>query len=158
MAGAAILLGLVLLQPDKSWSQASDRRSLDTKPRVTLASPALPDGEVIASFELDTGKDQMTLSRRRPRLEFVVRLLQQSIRQTIATCAQPSLGTALGGGTERELEVAFCDGEFWLIAEPGRIFVERKSPTGPAVVASVTLPWPDVRARRPAAAGAGSRP
>lgn len=51
--------------------------------------------------------------------------------QPVAQCEQVYTGRALGGGTERELQVALCDGdwnndgEYWLISEPGVLTVRR---------------------------------
>jgi len=44
-------------------------------------------------------------------------------RQAITTCPDPGLGGALGGGTQRELEVAICNGEYVLVSEPGLVSV-----------------------------------
>lgn len=124
-------------------------RPLDRTPRSVPTKSSLPERTALAFFALNTGGDQMTLSRKQAGLEAVVRYQDKELRQTIASCSDPSLGSALGGGTDRELEVAFCDGEFWLIAEPGRITVERKDQPTVRVVSSIPLPWPTVRARHP---------
>jgi hypothetical protein len=79
----------------------------------------------------------------------VVRVEGDEYRQTIASCRNPGLGSALGGGTERELEVALCNGEYWLVSEPGTVFVVRmdKKPDGEQVT-RFDLPG-SVRAVRP---------
>lgn len=56
--------------------------------------------------------------------------------ETIARCSQIYTGTALGGGTARELQVVLCDGdlnndgEYSLISERGVVFVRRKPDGG----------------------------
>lgn len=87
-----------------------------------LQSP-LPAGKAEASFRLDTGADQMTETPREAGLVVVVRVGADEYRQTVASCAEPGLGSALGGGTERVLEVALCNGEYFLISEPGVVTV-----------------------------------
>jgi len=91
----------------------------------------------------------MVLARKTPRLSVLVRYQSNTLQQTLASCAEPSMGSALGGGTERELDVALCEGEFWLIAERGAVWVEERSTTPARVVAQFQLPWPDVRAVKP---------
>jgi hypothetical protein len=113
-----------------------------------VATPGLAEGRAEAFFTLDTGKDQMTEKSRPAALVLVVRYRSEELRRPVATCKAPSLGSALGGGTERELEVALCDGEFWLVAEPGRVLVMRMDST-PKTVVEVALPWPNVRAVKP---------
>ena len=65
----------------------------------------------------------MTETSRQAGLVVVVRVGEDEYRQTIATCPDPGLGSALGGGTERELEVAICNGEYVLVSEPGLVAV-----------------------------------
>jgi hypothetical protein len=127
-------------------STEAKRRPLDQAPRETTLRTPLPDRQAVAFFAVDTGGDQLSTSRKEAGLEVVVRFRSRELRQTIASCADPSTGSALGGGTERELEVALCGGEYWLIAEPGRVVVERKDSTPPAQVCGIALPWTDVRA------------
>lgn len=56
--------------------------------------------------------------------------------QPVAQCEQVYTGTALGGGTARELQVALCDGdwsndgEYWLISEAGVVSVRRVADGG----------------------------
>ena len=53
--------------------------------------------------------------------------------EPVAQCDQIYTGTALGGGTDRELQVVLCDGdwnndgEYWLISEAGVVSVRRVS-------------------------------
>jgi len=134
--------------PTGSESGAA-RRALDAVPvHVRLATP-LPAGRAEAFFKLDTGGDQMTRRPKEAGLVVVVRIESNEYRQTIASCVDPGLGSALGGGTERELEVAICDGEYWLVSEPGIVSVVRmdRKPNGQQV-ARFDLPG-GVRAVRP---------
>lgn len=113
----------------------TERRTLNAAPVKVLLKTPLPPGRAEAFFTLDTGADQMTQSRKEAGLVVVVRSENNEYRQTIASCQNPSLGSALGGGTERELEVAICDGEYWLVSEPGVVSVLRmdKKPSGTQV-------------------------
>jgi hypothetical protein len=117
--------------------------------RTAAPSAPLKDRTAQAWLAIDTGGDQMVLERKTPRLRVLVRYQSKTMEQMLASCAEPSMGSALGGGTERELEVAFCEGEFWLIAEPGAVLVEDRSTTPARVVAKFQLPWPEVRAVKP---------
>lgn len=67
----------------------------------------------------------MTQRAKEAGLVLVVRVGMVEYRQTVASCRDPGLGSALGGGSERELEVAVCDGEYWLLSEPGSVSVVR---------------------------------
>ncbi len=98
-------------------------RTLDAQPTQSRLQSPLPPGRAEALFRLDTGGDQMTETAREAGLVVVVRVGADEYRQTIASCADPGLGSALGGGTERELEVAICNGEFYLVSEPGLVSV-----------------------------------
>jgi len=100
-------------------------RPLDAEPVRTLLKTPLPPGRAEAFFAMNTGGDQMTLRPKEAGLMVVVRVGTDEYRQTIASCPDFGLGSALGGGTERELEVAMCDGEFWLMSEPGSVSVVR---------------------------------
>jgi len=108
------------------------RRPLDAKPVKTRLQTPIPPGQAEAFFELNTGSDQMGQLPKEAGLMVIVRVGIDEYRQTIASCPDPGLGSALGGGTERELEIAICDGEYWLISEPGRVSVMRmdKKPGG----------------------------
>jgi hypothetical protein len=98
-------------------------RELDAQPTKTKLQAPLPEGQAEALFSLNTGGDQMTETSRQAGLVVIVRTGDDEYRQTIATCPDPGLGSALGGGTERELEVAICNGEFMLVSEPGLVTV-----------------------------------
>jgi hypothetical protein len=98
-------------------------RALDAQPIKTKLQVPLPEGRAEALFSLDTGKDQMGQTSRQAGLVAIVRFGEDEYRQTVATCPDPGLGSALGGGTERELEVAICNGEFMLVSEPNLVSV-----------------------------------
>jgi hypothetical protein len=122
---------------------------LDAKPvNVRLKIP-LPPGRAEAFFKLDTGADQMTQRAKETGLVVVMRIGGDEYSQTISSCRDPGLGSALGGGTERELQVAICDGEYWLISEPGTVTVLRvdRKPDGDEVT-RFNLP-DDTRAVKP---------
>ena len=94
----------------------------------------------------------MGQTTRPARLEAVVRVKDQELVRTIAACQSPSTGSALGGGGERELEVALCDGEFWLVSEPGVVRVEEMTaPNQRREVARFELGGAEVRAVSPPA-------
>jgi hypothetical protein len=95
-----------------------------------------------ASFDVYTGGDQMTQSVSPPRrLDLVIAFAAHEYRRSIATCADPAVGSALGGGTPRELDVAYCDGEYWLISEAETIRVDRiRPPADTSEVARFVLP------------------
>ena len=131
-------------------SQSDDhtpaRRQLDT---IRLQQ-TLPPDRAEAFFALNTGGDQLTTRSKEAGLVVVVRFGDREIRQTIATCSDPALGSALGGGGERELEVAMCNGEYRLISEPGVVQALRVDAQGAnEVVASVRLPAAGLRAVKP---------
>jgi hypothetical protein len=135
LLAAGILACLVLACSPTGDQSSATRRALDAEPvTVRLATP-LPAGRAEAFFKLDTGGDQMTQRPKEAGLVVVVRVESNEYRQTIASCVDPGLGSALGGGTERELEVAVCDGEYWLVSEPGIVSVVRmdKKPDGEQV-------------------------
>jgi hypothetical protein len=122
---ASSVLLLACSPPPNTPAPASDGqpRELDAQPTKTKLQTPLPEGRAEALFSLDTGGDQMTETSRQAGLVVIVRVGADEYRQTIATCPDPGLGSALGGGTERELEVAICNGEFMLVSEPGRVSV-----------------------------------
>jgi hypothetical protein len=97
--------------------------ALGAQPTKAKLQPPLAEGKAEALFRLYTGGDQMTETSREAVLIVVVRVGDDEYRQTIATCTDPGLGSALGGGTERELEVAICNGEYVLVSEPGLVSV-----------------------------------
>lgn len=99
------------------------KRSLDAAPvRIQLAQP-LPTGHAEAFFRFETGGDQMTYTEKEVGLMVVVRNGNSEYRKMIASCPDPGRGSALGGGTEIVLDVAICDGEFWLMSYPGYVTV-----------------------------------
>jgi hypothetical protein len=127
-------------------------RSTDLEPRIVQLASPLPAGRVEAFFALDTGGDQMTLARKEAGLVVVVRFDRTELRRTIASCREAALGSVLGGGTETVLEVAGCDGEYWLISEPRQVRVDRVAPGGATTpIARTSLPSPELRAVSPRA-------
>lgn len=145
----SVFIGLTIACQDERDGAVSQRRSLDASPtRVRLLQP-LPASEAEAFFRLETGADQMTQTRKEAGLMVVVRHGDNEYRQVISSCPDPGLGSALGGGTETELEVAICDGEYWLISHPGFVTVLRVEKTsGAQEIARFSLP-PGVRAALP---------
>jgi hypothetical protein len=127
LAGTVALSALLAAcsQQPNTPAPASDGqpRELDAQPTKTILQSPLPEGRAEALFSLNTGGDQMTQTSRQAGLVVVVRVGDDEYRQTIATCPDPGLGSALGGGTQRELEVAICSGEFILVSEPGLVTV-----------------------------------
>jgi hypothetical protein len=111
----------------------------------------LPEGRAVAFFALSTGRDQMTTGRRPDAsLDLIVRYGASELRQTIASCHEATLGSALGGGTGTVLEVAGCDGELWLSSKPGLVWVDRMDGDKVAArIASIRLPRTDMRADPP---------
>jgi hypothetical protein len=104
-------------------ASAPQPRTLDAEPIPSKLQTPLPEGRAEALFTLNTGGDQMTTTAREAGLVVIVRVGDEEYSQTVASCPDPGLGSALGGGTERELEVAICNGEFILVSEPGRVSV-----------------------------------
>jgi hypothetical protein len=140
IAGFPACSGLLLWQ----------KRALDPQPSPRPLATPLPAGRVEALFVLETGGDQMRRGRVEAGLAFVVRYGSQEFWQTIASCREPARGSVLGGGTERELEIARCGGEYWLLSEPGVVTVRRGDPMEGAVVTRLILPEPSMRAVSPA--------
>jgi hypothetical protein len=125
-------------------------RSLDSQPRTARLSSPLPSGKAEAFFALDTGQDQMTSRPKDAGLVVVVRYASTELRQTVATCGDPALGSALGGGTDTILEVAGCDGEVRLISSPGQVTVDRiGKDDASTTIARIPLPKSDMRATTP---------
>lgn len=94
--------------------------------RIAPLLPALARGRAQAFFSVDAGADQLTdgaIPRRRLLVE--IRIGGERLTRIVAYCAAAELGSALGGGTQRELEAAMCDGEYWLISEPGEVTVRK---------------------------------
>jgi hypothetical protein len=123
-----ILLVLSLTQPAAAAPKGSHRpRPLDPNPVTRPLSPPLPPGKAHAFLQAQTGGDQMSSGPgRQPGLQLVVHVGDREIRQLFASCPDYGLGSALGGGTERELEMAVCGRhDYVLISEPGRVRVAR---------------------------------
>ena len=120
---SALLLACSPQPSTPAPASSGEPRELDTLAFRTEQQPPLPDGRGRALFSLNTGADQMTETSRQAGLVVVVRVGEYEYRQTIATCPDPGLGSALGGGTKRELEVAICNGEYILVSEPGLVSV-----------------------------------
>ena len=154
-----VLLSLLVVVSCASKSSRSDPtgiesdrslRHLDSQPRTSHLPSPLPSGKAEAFFALDTGQDQMTDRSKAPGLVVVVRYASTELRQMVATCRDPALGSALGGGTDTILEVAGCDGELRLISQPGQVCVDRigKDDTS-TTIARIPLPKSDMRATTP---------
>ena len=113
-------------------------RSLLLGAGLVLSCPAFADAggspsavAPVAYLQANTGGDSMLAGHPRGSvLELHVIDGGHDIRP-VAQCDRISGGTALGGGTERELDVALCEGdaqnrgEYWLISEPGIVSVRR---------------------------------
>lgn len=116
-------------------------RPVDTAPRATKTSPALSKERAEAFFSLDSGADRSDTSSRQAGLLVVVRFGAEKLEQVVATCRDPALGSALGGGSGEVLEVALCNGEFWLVSKPGEVLVNRIEDGGTqSVVTRIQLP------------------
>jgi hypothetical protein len=116
-------------------------RALDRVPIESAAAFDIEPGGVKASFEIDTGGDSLSLRRHHAGLVFAVRTRSKSYRQTIASCAEVGHGSALGSGAPDELDVAVCDGdEYRLLAAGPRVFVERRTSGGRALVSEIRVP------------------
>jgi hypothetical protein len=125
------------------------KRPIDSEPRRSKMKEPLPAGRAEAFFALNTGADQGG-SEKEAGLEAVVRFADIELRQTIASCIAPSLGSALGGGTDEFLEVAYCGAEFWLETRNGVVLVTRQTAEAKsAVVSRFLLPAGVARASRP---------
>ncbi|MBI4680999.1 MAG: hypothetical protein HY753_07300 [Nitrospirae bacterium] len=119
-----VLAGCTQVKKDASELIRNTQPDRELDVEIHLSSP-MPAGKAYAYFDIYTGGDQMTSKRKEAGLVFVVRYGSSEFRQTIASCREPGHGSALGGGTERELEMAICDKEYQLISEPGAVFVVR---------------------------------
>ena len=124
-------------------------RPLDGTPRRSVLTTELPPGIAEASFQLDTGGDQGSATRQ-VGLEVVVRFARVELRQTVASCDEPALGSALGGGSNGLLEVALCGAEFWLTTGDGKVVAKRHAEQGSdSEVANIPLPSGILQATRP---------
>ena len=90
-------------------------------------APAAP----VAYLHADTGGDSMLAQHKRGYVLALHVIDGSHSVVPVARCQRISGGSALGGGTERELEVALCEGdaqnsgEYWLVSEPGIVSVRR---------------------------------
>lgn len=122
---SAISLSIGVLVGCQAGDSLPQKRALDAVPvRIPLAEP-LPAGHAEAFFRFETGGDQMTYTKKEVGLMVVVKNGNSEYRQMIASCPDPGRGSALGGGTETVLDVAICDGEYWLMSHPGYVTVVR---------------------------------
>ena len=132
-----------------SASASRTRRPLDGTPRRSILNTGLPPGIAEASFQLDTGSDQGSAPKQAG-LEVVVRFARVELRQTVASCDEPALGSALGGGSAGLLAVALCGAEFWLTTGAGQVIAKRHTGQGSDLeVANIPLPMGIVQATRP---------
>jgi hypothetical protein len=132
-----------------SASASRIRRPLDATPRRSVLDTGLPPGIAEASFQLDTGSDQGSATKQAG-LEVVVRFARVELRQTVASCDEPALGSALGGGSNGLLEVALCGAEFWLTTGDGKVIAKRHAEQGSDLeVANIPLPNGIAQATRP---------
>lgn len=122
-------------------------RTLDASPRVSVVLPALAAGHAEARFEFDTGGDVMSLRPKEAGLAVVVRYHDKEVRQTFASCAEPSRGNALGDIGGDILDLAVCNGFYRLRSEPGAVSVEGERADGVLfTVTRIPLPLPGERA------------
>jgi hypothetical protein len=141
---------------DRGWrveaagqNEARARRPLDPEPRRSALASPVPAGRAVAFFEFDTGGDIMGAAAKEAGLVLVVRAGAQEWRQTIASCAEPARGSALGGAVG-SIDLAECDGRHEIVSEPGVVRVEKRVGSGgPVTVTTVRLPDPKVRAVAP---------
>jgi hypothetical protein len=128
------------------------KRAIDPVPRESeRAAAGLEPARVEAWLELETGGDVMGSSPREAGLVLVVHYERRELRQTLASCAEPALGTELGELTGDTLQLATCGDLYRLVAEPGVVRVDREQADGATVtVTRIPLPNPKLRALRPA--------
>ena len=127
------VLSIVALQACTTVSQSGrEQAASKAQQSSSVSGSAAP----IAYFQANTGGDSMLA--RRTHGGYVLELHVIDGEHTIkplAQCDRIAGGSALGGGTERELDVALCEGdtagqgEYWLISEPGEVSV-RRGPIG----------------------------
>lgn len=98
--------------------------------RITALAHPLPPHMAQAFFALDTGADQAGGWRREAGLVVVLRAGAREERRTVASCREPSLGSALGDRAAHVLDIAFCGGEFQLHHDARRLAVVRIEPAG----------------------------
>ena len=105
----------------------------------SLAVPLSPD-RAEAFFLVETGRDQMTLHRPASRLILVLRYRTTEIRRRVAECRSASRGSALAPSDETNLELAICNGEYWLTTGAGKVRVRRGDSRHGRIVTSLPLP------------------
>lgn len=136
-------------QPAPGTLGAPTPRRIDTAPRSGRLQRALEHGRAETWFEFDTGGDQMG-GPNEIGLTAVVRYEDRELRQTVASCNDPSKGSALGDLDETQLDLALCDHPFLLISQPGAVLVQRVEDDGtPSDVARFWLPTAVTRASNP---------
>ncbi|MBI4698849.1 MAG: WG repeat-containing protein, partial [Nitrospirae bacterium] len=134
---------IVPIQHEKDKLPNPPVREPDAKPVEIHLSLPIPAGKAYAYFDIYTGGDQMAYKKIKTRpLILVVRFDDKELRQTIANCEDVSHGTAAGGGTKTELEVAECDADrYWLITEKGKVLVQKGEwDKRDNIVAEISLP------------------
>lgn len=130
--------------------QPANKPQIDAKPVEIHLSAPMPAGKAQAYFELYTGGDHMTERRSEAGLVLVVRYGSSEFRQTIASCQEPGIGNVLWDGTETELEVTYCNGEYWLITEAGKVLVQKGDRTKrDNIITQIPLPPGIDRAVKP---------
>lgn len=125
------------LKCSNSSSKTSARLFLAVLSMAMLAACSTPTPDAsagtgpVAYLKANTAGGNMgTPGRPRSVLELHVIEGRHTIKP-VAQCEQIYSGTALGGGTKRELQVVLCegdwnnDGEYWLISETGVVSVRR---------------------------------
>ena len=112
-------------------------RAPGTSPGVADSGPGHAKGgpAPVAYLWANTGGDSLgARGQRGVALEMHV-IDGDRVVEPVARCDRIAGGSALGGGTPRELQAALCEGdahnrgEYWLISEPGVVSV-RRGPIG----------------------------
>jgi hypothetical protein len=155
--GAAPLRGQLDHSASGEWIFSSKspraplmKRELDATPQTIVLHQPLPPGQVEAMFEVNTGGDIMGAPAREAGLVVVVRHDRIERRQTIASCAQVSRGSALGPVEDDVIDMAACGDLFRLVSTGGHVSAERLHADGSReVVSTIDLPDRHMRARRP---------
>lgn len=124
-------------------------RQLDSAPVEREIRTPLPPNVVHAFFAAATGGDQMGGVSKQAGLELIVRYDRKELRQTVASCEFPELGSVLGGGEPPLLEVAGCDSEYHLVVEPGEIYVRKLVGSTEMELVHISHPYRNVVAQRP---------
>jgi hypothetical protein len=157
------LNGTVVQDERGTWQLAvaakplRQKREIDPVPReAELAARGLGPSRAEAWLELDTGGDVMGSSPREAGLVVVVHYERRELRQMMASCAEPALGTELGELTGDTLQLATCGDLYRLVAEPGAVRVDREQANGAtSTVNRIPLPNTKLRALRPPTPHAG---